>query len=227
MTTRSTPGTSAQRSAAVARASSASSSTIGQRTRPSASIARSASGNWASSSRRHARLGLVARVQVVAERADDPVRGAADVGRALVAEQVEQLLDEARHAGQRDRRPGRGPAGAARSGPGTARRSRRRGGPASSPVRAAQASEPPTSSTPAAAISSSARCPSPAARSTARIASTRTAVAKPSVGRVERRRLDAVVGGQPAHDDPLDARGAQQRGELGRASSRPTPGRAS
>ena len=45
------PGRSSpQRAAAVARASSASNSTIGQTTSPSASMARSASGNWASNS---------------------------------------------------------------------------------------------------------------------------------------------------------------------------------
>ena len=51
--------------------------------------------------------------------------------RALLAEQVQELVDQAGHAGQRRRRRGRGPAGAGRSAPGTARRSRRPGGRAS------------------------------------------------------------------------------------------------
>ena len=50
ITTRSTRGSAAKRSAAAAIASSASNSTIGHSTRPSASMARSAIGNWASSS---------------------------------------------------------------------------------------------------------------------------------------------------------------------------------
>ena len=52
--------------------------------------------------RRHPGRRLVALVQVVAERLDDPVRGAADVRRALLAEQVQQLLDEPAHARQED-----------------------------------------------------------------------------------------------------------------------------
>ncbi len=50
ITIRSTPGSAANRAAAVPIASSASCSTIGQSTTPSASIAASAIGNWASSS---------------------------------------------------------------------------------------------------------------------------------------------------------------------------------
>ena len=70
-------------------------------------------GNWRRSSRIHAGARLVARVQVVAERLDDPVGGGADVRRALLAEQEQQLLDEAADARQldralpEDRRPGR------------------------------------------------------------------------------------------------------------------------
>ena len=80
---------------------------------PSASMAASAIGNWASSSRRHAGGRLVAAEQVVAERLDHAVRGAADVGRALLAEQVQQLVAQARDAGEddpvaaEDGRPGR------------------------------------------------------------------------------------------------------------------------
>ena len=81
---------------------------------PSASIARSAIGNWASRSRGMPGARLVARVEVVAERLDDLVRRAADVRRALLAQQVQQLVDEPGDAGQsatpsraEDRRPGR------------------------------------------------------------------------------------------------------------------------
>ena len=50
MRIRSTAGSAAKRRQAAAIASSASNSTIGQRTMPSASMASSAIGNWASSS---------------------------------------------------------------------------------------------------------------------------------------------------------------------------------
>jgi hypothetical protein len=46
----------------------------------------------------HPGLGLVAGVALVAERADDAVGRAADVRRTLVAEEVEELLDESGHA---------------------------------------------------------------------------------------------------------------------------------
>ena len=70
--------------------------------------------------------------------------------------------------------------------------------------------------TPAASISSRARSPSPGSRSTAAIASVRTAVAKPSADRVDGGRLDAVVGGEPGDDDGVDAGVAQEALELGR-----------
>ena len=52
--------------------------------------------------RRHAGRRLVAREQVVAERFDDPVRGAPDMGGAFLAKEEEQLLDEPGHARQHD-----------------------------------------------------------------------------------------------------------------------------
>ena len=61
-------------------------------------------------------------------RFDHPVGRAADVRRTLLAEQVEQLVDEPGHAGQVRRRRARGPAAAARNAPGTARRWHRPGG---------------------------------------------------------------------------------------------------
>ena len=73
----------------------------------------SAIGNWASSSGGMPARRLVAREQVVAERLDDPVGRAADVGRALLAQQVEQLVAQPGDAGQddavaaEDRRPRR------------------------------------------------------------------------------------------------------------------------
>ena len=166
MTTCSTPGASAQRSAAVARASSASSSTIGQRTSPRASIARSAMRELGEQLGRHPRLGLVARIEVVAERADDPVRGAADVGRALVAEQVEQLLARGPDTPDRGRPP------VPRTGGRGAKCARKSSYVASTrwscTSRASQGCPSGAASgRRAAAISSSARCPSPAARSTA------------------------------------------------------------
>ena len=51
---------------------------------------------------RHPGRGLVPREQVVPERFDDPVRGAADVGGALLAEQVEELVAQPGHARQDD-----------------------------------------------------------------------------------------------------------------------------
>ena len=70
--------------------------------------------------------------------------------------------------------------------------------------------------TPAASSSSIARAPSPGLRSTGAHASVRTCVSKPRRRRVERRRLDAVVGGEAHQDDPLDALGAEEALELGR-----------
>ena len=69
--------------------------------------------------------------------------------------------------------------------------------------------------TPAASISASARSPSPASRSTAAMASVRTDVWKPSAAASMRGRLDAVVGGEPGHDDGIHAGVAKQRLELG------------
>ncbi len=79
---------------------------------------------------RHPGRRLVAGVQVVAERFDDPVRGAADVGRALLPEQEQELVAQAPTRPTAGSRRDRGPAAAGRSGPGTARRSRRPGGAA-------------------------------------------------------------------------------------------------
>ena len=82
--------------------------------------------------RADAGAGLVARPALVAPRLDDVVGGAAEVGDAVLAEQLERR--------SRRRRPSRSTglpvgsqraAAAARSGRGTARRSRRAGGPAS------------------------------------------------------------------------------------------------
>ena len=62
---------------------------------------------------RHAGRRLVAGEEVVAERLDDPVRGAADVRGALLAEQVQELVAQPRHAREvdavppEDRRPRR------------------------------------------------------------------------------------------------------------------------
>ena len=63
---------------------------------------------------RHPGRRLVAREQVVAERLDDAVRGAADVRRALLAEQVEQLVARAptRPTGSIPSRPRTGGRGA-------------------------------------------------------------------------------------------------------------------
>ena len=65
-------------------------------------MAASAMGNWASSSRRHAGGGLVAGVQVVAERLDHAVGRAADVGGTLLAQEVQQLVAQAGHAREHD-----------------------------------------------------------------------------------------------------------------------------
>ena len=51
---------------------------------------------------RHPGRRLVAREQVVAERLDDPIRGAADVRRALLAQQVQELVAQPGHARQDD-----------------------------------------------------------------------------------------------------------------------------
>ena len=51
---------------------------------------------------RHPGRRLVAREEVVAERLDDPVRGAADVRRALLAQQEQELVAQPGHARQRD-----------------------------------------------------------------------------------------------------------------------------
>ena len=51
---------------------------------------------------RHPGRRLVAREQVVAERLDDPVGRAPDVRRALLAEQVQELVAQPGHARQRD-----------------------------------------------------------------------------------------------------------------------------
>ena len=72
--------------------------------------------------RRHARAGLVAGPEVVAEALDDVVGGDAEVGGAL----VERGEDRAEHATRGAVRAGIGPA---RSAGGTARRCRRRDGP--------------------------------------------------------------------------------------------------
>ena len=55
--------------------------------------------------RRHPGRRLVAREQVVAERFDDPVRGAADMRGAFLAEEEQQLLDEPGDARQDDAVP--------------------------------------------------------------------------------------------------------------------------
>ena len=51
---------------------------------------------------RHPDRRLVARVEVVPKGFDDAVRGARDVGRPLLAEQVQQLVAQPRHTRQRD-----------------------------------------------------------------------------------------------------------------------------
>ena len=51
-------------------------------------------GELAQELRIHAGARLVARVQVVPERLDDPIRGRSDVRRPLLTEQEQQLIDE-------------------------------------------------------------------------------------------------------------------------------------
>ncbi len=69
---------------------------------PSASTAASAIGNCASSSGGIPAEDFVPGKEVVAEQFDHPVRGATDVGRALFAQEEEELVAQARHARQRD-----------------------------------------------------------------------------------------------------------------------------
>ena len=162
---------------------------------------------------RHPERRLVAREHVVPERLDDVVRGAADVGRALLAEEVQQLVDDARRRRTGSCRRGRASAGAARSGRGTARRSRRRGGRARLVVRAACRS------------STRARSRRRASRSMARVAVAGLQVDRgdrvledlgpeAELDRVERRRADAVVRRQADDDHALDAPLAEQALEL-------------
>ena len=93
-------GSAANRSAAAPIASSASNSTIGQSDEPEGLDGLLRDGELGEDGGIHALLGLVARPEVVAEGADDPVRRAPDVRGALLAQEEAQLLDEAGDAGQ-------------------------------------------------------------------------------------------------------------------------------
>ena len=101
-TIRSTAGSSPNRQAAAPIASSASNSTIGQRTMPERLDGGLGDRELGEQLGRHPGRRLVAREQVVAERLDHPVRGAADVRRALLAEQEQELVAQPGHARQRD-----------------------------------------------------------------------------------------------------------------------------
>ena len=107
------------------------------RTRPSARRRRRAraappptSAELGEQLRRHAGLGLVARVPVVAPGADDVVGGAAEVRDAVLAEERERRLSTTPSVAPTGGPSARRRAVAARSGRGTARRSRRGGGSA-------------------------------------------------------------------------------------------------
>ena len=78
--------------------------------------------------------------------------------------------------------------------------------------RSAQPGAAGSSSTPAAAISSRARCPSPARQVHRPDPIDEDGRRETELDRVERRRLDAVVRRQAAHDDSLDAAAARRIG---------------
>ena len=129
-TTWSTPGRSRKRAAAVARASSASNSTIGHTTTPSARDRLLGELELRQQIRVDAGAGLVAGVQVVAERLDRRGRrrrrrGSPRAWRAAATGCAAGRLSRRPHA------PRRPASKARRSGCGTARRCRRRGGPSS------------------------------------------------------------------------------------------------
>ena len=92
---RSTAGSAANRTAAAAIASSASNSTIGHSDDPERLDAGLGDRELREQLGRHPGRRLVARVQVVAERLDHAVRGAADMGGALLAEEVQELVARA------------------------------------------------------------------------------------------------------------------------------------
>ena len=95
MTTCSTSGRCCQRAVAVAIASSASNSTIGQTTKPSAAHGALGERELREQVLGHALAGLVAVEQIVAERLDHVVEGDADVGDAGLAQQEEHRAQEA------------------------------------------------------------------------------------------------------------------------------------
>ena len=173
-TIRSTFLSSAQRVEAAAMASSASNSTIGQRTIPSASTAASAIGNWSSRSARHPERRLVARKEVVAERLDDAVRGAPDVRGTFLAEQIEELLDEPADAAQDD------PVAADDRRAGRVMRAEQLVGGVDEVELHARQDVGPTTSTPADCICSMARLSSPARRLTGMQRWASTDVSNPS-----------------------------------------------
>ena len=101
----STRASGSKRQAAAAIASSASNSTIGQRTAPERLDGRLGDRELGEELGRHPGRRLVAGEEVVAERLDHPVRGAADVRGALLAEQVQELVAQPRDARQVDAVP--------------------------------------------------------------------------------------------------------------------------
>ena len=114
-------------SAAVASASSASCSTIAQTRKPAAARHLLQQLELRAQRRVDALAGLVARVEIVAERFDHVVGRDADVRRALVDQR--DHARPARRAPRRSRGPARPAPAAARRSAGTARRCRRPGGP--------------------------------------------------------------------------------------------------
>ena len=158
---------------------------------------------------------LVAREQVVPERLDHVVRGAADVGRALLAEEVQDLVAEPGDARQdhavaaEDRRPRR-VVGAEQLVGRVDEVDLHRRWPSIRPSARCHGWQP------ASIIAPVARSPSPGWRSTAATASLEEERPVAEADRVEGGRVHAVVGREPADDDPLDPASPEQPVELGR-----------